>query len=144
MTLHNFGAVYRSLSQPDTAMEVRSASGKEVEGFGALAQRLGARSVLASLWPVADASTPTLMREFYRLRRASRTMSKAAGLRQAQLELLRGKVAASTPPSKANRAQRAKIAGAANTDLPLFMADPKAPYAHPFYWAPFVLIGNPL
>ena len=143
MTLHNFGAVYRSLSQPDTAMEVRSASGKEVEGFGALAQRLGARSVLASLWPVADASTPTLMREFYRLRHASRTMSKAAGLRQAQLELLRGSVTASSAPSKANRAQRAKIAGAANTTLPLFTADPKAPYAHPFYWAPFVLIGNP-
>ena len=64
-------------------------------------------------------------------------------LRQAQLELLRGKVTASTLPSKANRAKRAKVAGAANMDLPLFMADPKAPYAHPFYWAPFVLIGNP-
>ena len=65
-------------------------------------------------------------------------------LRQAQLELLRGRVTASTPPSKANRAKWAKIAGAANTTLPLFTADPKAPYAHPFYWAPFVLIGNPL
>jgi len=114
-----------------------------VEGFGALAQRLGARSVLASLWPVADASTPTLMREFYRLRHANPKLGKAAGLRQAQLELLRGRVTASTPPSKANRAKRAKVAGAANTDLPLFVADPKAPYAHPFYWAPFVVIGNP-
>ena len=132
-----------TLSACNTAIDVKTGTGREVEGFGALAQRLGARSVLASLWPVADASTPTLMREFYRLRRASRTMSKAAGLRQAQLELLRGKITASTPPSKANRAQRAKIAGAANTDLPLFTADPKAPYAHPFYWAPFVLIGNP-
>lgn len=25
---------------------------------------------------------------------------------------------------------------------PLFKADVKAPYAHPFYWAPFILIGN--
>ena len=132
-----------TLSACNTAMEVRSAGGREVEGFGALAQRLGARSVLASLWPVADASTPVLMREFYRLRHASRTMSKASGLRQAQTELLRGKVMASTPPSKTNRAQRAKIAGAANTSLPLFVPDPKAPYAHPYYWAPFVLIGNP-
>ena len=113
------------------------------EGFGALAQRLGARSVLTSLWPVADASTPTLMREFYRLHRANPKLGKAAGLRQAQLELLRGSVTASTPPSKANRARRAKVAGAANMDLPLFAADPKAPYAHPYYWAPFVLIGNP-
>ena len=133
-----------TLSACNTAMEVRSAGGKEVEGFGALAQRLGARSVMASLWPVADASTPVLMREFYRLRHGSRTMSKAAGLRQAQLELLRGRVTASSAPSKTNRAQRAKVAGAANTDLPLFVTNPKAPYAHPYYWAPFVLIGSPL
>ena len=132
-----------TLSACNTAMEVRSAGGKEVEGFGALAQRLGARSVLASLWPVADASTPVLMREFYRLRRANPQISKAAGLRQAQRELLRGQVTASSAPSKTNRAKRAKVAGAANLDLPLFVADPKAPYAHPYYWAPFVLIGNP-
>ena len=132
-----------TLSACNTAIEVRSAGGKEVEGFGALAQRLGARSVLASLWPVADASTPTLMREFYRLRHANPKLGKAAGLRQAQLELLRGSVTASSAPSKANRAKRAKVAGAANMDLPLFATDPKAPYAHPYYWAPFVLIGNP-
>jgi CHAT domain-containing protein len=132
-----------TLSACNTAMEVRSAGGKEVEGFGALAQRLGARSVLASLWPVADASTPVLMREFYRLRRTNPKMSKASGLRQAQLELLTGKVAAASPPSKTNRAQRAKVAGATNTNLPLFTSDLKAPYAHPYYWAPFVLIGNP-
>ena len=23
-----------------------------------------------------------------------------------------------------------------------FSADPKAPYAHPYYWAPFFLMGN--
>lgn len=25
---------------------------------------------------------------------------------------------------------------------PTFKVDPKAPYAHPYYWAPFILIGN--
>ena len=132
-----------TLSACNTAIDVKSASGKEVEGFGALAQRLGARSVLASLWPVADASTPVLMREFYRLHRVNPKRGKAAGLREAQLELLRGRVRSFVPASTANRANRAKIAGAANTDLPLFTADPHAPYAHPYYWAPFVLIGNP-
>ncbi|MEO7717218.1 MAG: tetratricopeptide repeat protein [Capsulimonas sp.] len=132
-----------TLSACNTAMEVRSAGGKEVEGFGALAQRLGARSVLASLWPVADASTPVLMREFYRLRRAHPKQSKASDLRQAQLELLRGQVTPSAAPSETNRAQRAKVAGAANTSLPPFVADSNAPYSHPYYWAPFVLIGNP-
>jgi CHAT domain-containing protein/tetratricopeptide (TPR) repeat protein len=132
-----------ALSACNTAIDVRSSTGREVEGFGALAQRLGARSVLASLWPVADASTPVLMREFYRLRRAHPTLSKASDLRQAQLELLRGQVTAMATPSRTNRAQRAKVAGAANTSLPPFVADPKAPYSHPYYWAPFVLIGNP-
>ena len=26
--------------------------------------------------------------------------------------------------------------------LPKFNADPKKPFAHPYYWAPFILIGN--
>jgi CHAT domain-containing protein len=25
---------------------------------------------------------------------------------------------------------------------PLFKLDPGRPYAHPYYWAPFILIGN--
>jgi CHAT domain-containing protein len=25
---------------------------------------------------------------------------------------------------------------------PRFTRDPKRPYAHPYYWAPFILIGN--
>jgi CHAT domain-containing protein len=25
---------------------------------------------------------------------------------------------------------------------PRFTVDPKRPYAHPYYWAPFILIGN--
>jgi hypothetical protein len=35
---------------------------------GALAQARGAPAVMATLWPVADASTGLLMREFCRLR----------------------------------------------------------------------------
>jgi CHAT domain-containing protein len=30
--------------------------------------------------------------------------------------------------------------GAANK--PRFTPDPKKPYGHPYYWAPFILIGN--
>jgi CHAT domain-containing protein len=25
---------------------------------------------------------------------------------------------------------------------PSFTPDPSAPYAHPYYWAPFILMGN--
>jgi CHAT domain-containing protein len=83
--------------------------GAEVEGFGTLAQRQGAKSVIASLWPVADESTSRLMQEFYRIRESSPGMTKLEALREAQLELLHG-------------------AG--------------TPYAHPYYWAPFFLMGN--
>jgi len=33
-------------------------------------------------------------------------------------------------------------AGGRGTDLLPFRPDPKAPYAHPFFWAPFILIGS--
>jgi CHAT domain-containing protein len=80
--------------------------GAEVEGFGTLAQRQGAKAVIASLWPVADESTSGLMQEFYRIRESSAGMTKLEALRVAQLSLLRGK------------------------------------YSHPYYWAPFFLMGN--
>jgi CHAT domain-containing protein len=51
---------------------------------------------------------------------------KAEALRQAQLALLHG----SGSTSKADRGSKIE-------------QEPNTPsYAHPFYWAPFVLIGN--
>nr|MDQ3805821.1 CHAT domain-containing protein [Acidobacteriota bacterium] len=104
-----FGGVdLLALSACETAATGADADGKEVEGFAVLAQRRGARSVLASLWPVADKSTPLLMEKFYQIRNAAPGTLKAEALRQAQLALLR--------------------------DHPSF--------SHPYYWAPFILIGN--
>jgi CHAT domain-containing protein len=116
------------------------AEGAEVEGFGVLAQKQGALAVLATLWEVADTSTGQLMREFYRLREANPQWTKAEALRQAQLELLTGQ----TNTVSQTRTQRAEIVGgeAASTSQPSFTPDAKAPLAHPYYWAPFILIGN--
>ena len=61
-----------------------------MEGFGTLAQRPGAKAVIASLWAVADASTSSLMQRFYRIRESSEGKTKLEALREAQLELLRG------------------------------------------------------
>jgi CHAT domain-containing protein len=97
-----------TLSACDTATGSPAANGAELEGFAVLAQRQGAKAVVASLWPVADASTQHLMRQFYRLR-TTRHLSKAEALRQAQLALLR---------------------------------DAGNGTAHPYFWAPFLLIGN--
>ncbi|NJO78507.1 MAG: CHAT domain-containing protein [Cyanobacteria bacterium RM1_2_2] len=57
-------------------------------GLAGIAVQSGARSTLASLWLIDDESTPVLMTEFYQELKTG--LSKAAALRQAQLDLLRG------------------------------------------------------
>ncbi len=99
-----------TLSACDTGVGESGADGREVEGFGALAQRQGARCVLATLWAVADQSTARLMEEMYRLRAEKPLTTKIEALRMAQLCLLSGECGGS--------------------------------YQHPFFWAPFILMGN--
>lgn len=139
-----FGGVeLLTLSACNTATGSSGADGKEVEGFAVLAQRQGAKAVVASLWPVADRSTKELMQDFYRLREATSNISKAEALRQAQLRLLQGAASAESTTTVAaldrQLTHEEDKAGAAK--LP-FKPDAKTPYAHPYYWAPFILIGN--
>ncbi len=115
--------------------------GAEVEGFGALAQRQGAKAVIASLWPVADTSTSLLMQELYRIRESSSGKTKLEALQEAQLELLRGKVNAE-PLNAAARALIHDEPEEAKPHAPPFPYDPKAPFSHPYFWAPFFLMGN--
>lgn len=76
-----------SLSACQTALGGgRDAEGVEVEGLGALALDLGAQSVAATLWKVADASTADLMQDFYA--RWTGGLPRAEALRAAQLRLL--------------------------------------------------------
>jgi CHAT domain-containing protein len=116
--------------------------GSEVEGFGTLAQRQGAKAVIASLWPVADESTSRLMQEFYRIRESAPEATKLEALRQAQLALLGGKVngghGANGDRALIHETEPAKKPAKA----PTYSADPKAAYAHPYYWASFFLMGN--
>lgn len=105
-----------TLSACNTAVNGAAGDGREVDGLGILAQQKGAHAVIASLWGVYDPSTGILMQEFYKLWTTHPDMTKGEALREAQVELLRGQFA--TNGSSRN------------------------PYTHPFYWAPFVLIGN--
>ena len=109
--------------------------------FGVLAQRQGAKAVVASLWPVADRSTKLLMQEFYRSREERNGESKIAALRDAQLKLLRGEITVDTTPS-INRQITHEDAKPNEAKRQSFKFDPKAPFAHPYYWVPFILIGN--
>jgi CHAT domain-containing protein/Flp pilus assembly protein TadD len=136
----NFNSVeLLTLSACETAVGDDSTShhGVEVEGLGAIAQQAGAKAVLATLWPVADASTAELMRALYQAHKADR-LDKADALRQAQLTLLRGSARVDEASNVARGLTRIGAPQAAGG----FKADPGAPYAHPFYWAPFILMGN--
>ncbi len=136
-----FGGVeLLTLSACNTATGGSGANGKEVEGFGVLAQRQGAKAVIASLWPVYDTSTKVLMQDFYRLREAKSDTTKAEALRQAQLRLLRGEKNLAAEATLASR--QIVHEEDKNANKPRFTPDPKKPYAHPYYWAPFILIGN--
>jgi hypothetical protein len=74
----------------------------------------GAPALVASLWRVNDASTTLLMETFYR--RVEAGASTASALRAAQLALLR------------------------YTKDGISITHPR-PYEHPYYWAPFILMG---
>ncbi len=125
-----------TLSACDTAIGGGAdGNGREVEGLGALAQQRGARAVMATLWPVADASTGVLMESFYRLRVGAGGMSKAEALQRAQLGLLRGEHLA----AKFVEGTRGLNTGGATARSE---PDRKTPYSHPYFWAPFILMGN--
>lgn len=143
-TLPNlFGGVeLLTLSACNTATGGSGANGKEVEGFAVLAQRQGAKAVVASLWPVADRSTKVLMQEFYRLREAKSNTTKAEALREAQLKLLRGDITIEPAATLMDRKITHEDESSTTSNKPRFTTDPKKPYAHPYYWAPFILIGN--
>jgi len=130
-----------TLSACNTAVGSEKSNGVEVEGFGAVAQNQGAKAVIATLWAVADPSTRDFMVQFYSLYHSNKSLNKAEALRQSQLSLLQEKDLA---PRNDHDMERSKIVvtGSDGNALKSFRKDPKKPYAHPYYWAPFILIGN--
>ena len=118
-------------------------------GLAGLAVESGAKSVLASLWSVADVGTAPLMIGFYHYLRDA--PSKAVALQQAQLALLQGKVrlidAAPQPkglptPATPIRTQQI-ITGLPNlAAIPLNQRSAVTNLNHPYFWSSFILIGN--
>lgn len=76
-------------------------------GLAGIAVRSGARSTVATLWPVNDAATAEFMQRFYEELTQDTQKNRAEALRQAQLAILN---------------------------------DPN--YRSPYFWAPYILVGN--
>lgn len=126
-----------TLSACDTA-NGDAGDGREIDGLAFTAEREGAQAVLATLWPIADESTQIMMKSFYAYYESHPNATKADALRYAQLELLHGSAGATT--LLAHRGD--PLLTAPEPDAPAFPYNPKAPFAHPYFWAPFILLGN--
>jgi len=123
-----------TLSACNTGFTNRSEDGREVDSFGAIAQQLGARGVIASLWSVNDDSTSTLTQTMYRLRQQTKGMTKDEALRQAQLALLTGQLKRANAQTVPDRS--------VVPNVPQNARKPLTDWSHPYFWAPFILIGN--
>jgi CHAT domain-containing protein/tetratricopeptide (TPR) repeat protein len=123
-----------TLSGCQTAEGSKDSDGREIDGLGITAQRKGAKAVMATLWPVEDASTGLLMATFYRLWVTTPGITKAEALQQAQLALSHG-ITDTTGPSRSS----AEVVSPASASK---KQGPASQYANPYYWAPFILIGN--
>ncbi|MEQ9237722.1 CHAT domain-containing protein [Coleofasciculus sp. E2-BRE-01] len=105
-------------------------------GFAGSALQAGVDSTLATLWYVSDEGALGVTTEFYRQLRQVPIKSEA--LRRAQLAMIRGEV--SIANGQLNYGDK-------SITLPPEMAElaktKNLNFSHPYYWAPFTLIGNP-
>ena len=121
-----------TLSACSTAKDYKSRNGFEMDSLGMVAQQKGAEAVLATLWDVNDLSTSHIMSDFYDRWAKNPGKGKAEALRQAQLAFLHG----ASPTTGANTGRGLEPVDQSSTQTS------SLGYAHPYYWAPFVLIGN--
>jgi CHAT domain-containing protein len=93
-------------------------SAEAVSGLGRAFFYAGARALLVTHWPVETTSARALTTNLFQRQAASASLSRAAALREAMLNMIA-------------EGQRAD-----DTGRPLFA------YAHPMFWAPFALVGD--
>ena len=119
------------LSACETGIGEKFGDSKEILGLGYQMQRAGARAAIASLWKVDDGGTQILMTAFYTA--LKQKVSFVEALRQAQIALIYANQPAGSRPRGTIELTRTDVSSKTQGQL-----------SHPYYWAPFILIGNGL
>jgi CHAT domain-containing protein len=118
-----------------SACETASGDKRAALGLAGVAIRAGARSTLATLFQVNDASTAELMIRFYQLLKNPQ-LTKAEALRQAQLSFINGQDAVTGNERGIGILAQAEESGTRET------VRTSTQLARPYFWSPFILIGN--
>ena len=102
--------------------------GDDLVGLSRAFMHAGTPSVVASLWKVSDDSTVELMRTFYR---NLKSMPKSEALRKAQLDLMKSSIRFHVERGSGGVTQSTN-----------YQPDMSIECFHPFFWAPFILLGD--
>jgi CHAT domain-containing protein len=128
-----------TLSACETALG-RDADGEGYVGFAQAFFLAGTRSMLVSLWEVDDRATSLLMTRFYqnwlgKRPELDKPLAKAEALREAK-QWLRGLT---------DQEVKLALPQISRGEIQSNRSQPKTahPYAHPHYWAGFILVGDP-
>jgi CHAT domain-containing protein/tetratricopeptide (TPR) repeat protein len=142
------------LSACQTALGLQGSSGEGLLGFTQAFLQCGARAVLLSRWAADDTATALLMLRFYEnvlggRKDLSQPLGRAAALAEAQRwlrELPRRDaeaLAAALAADKLSGTARGQVVELNVKERPVRLPEGERPYAHPFFWAAFVLVGDP-
>ena len=130
----------KALNEAQERKMLEQNNGVEVDSLATFIELRGAKSVLATLWSVADESTSLLMSEFYRIKKENPNLSKSEAM---QLAPTSNDFGANSNPAETVRAvEIQEVLNLDGSSQTKFKCDANAPFSHPFYWSPFILIGN--
>jgi CHAT domain-containing protein/tetratricopeptide (TPR) repeat protein len=130
----------------------KQGKGEGLLGFAQAFLEKGARSVVLSRWKVDDAATALLMLRFYEnLLGKRKDLKKPLGRAEALAEAKKWLRSLDRNQAQAlvGRLAGGKLRGTIDKALPLVGGKPvklpqgDRPFAHPTYWAAFVLVGDP-
>jgi CHAT domain-containing protein len=106
-----------------SACNTGAASGAGAEALSGLVQAFfyaGSRSILASMYPVETTSARKLITRLFELQVSDSRLTRSQALRKSMLDLIDNQNMVEQPSGK-------RVAS----------------YAHPLFWAPFVIVGDP-